>query len=96
MTIEKKRAFKEKLGKVGKAVWWALPEVLLFINIFILTILLLMGIAETAKEGTRSEMLAIENDYLKEEITWYKSLMADQNGVEIPTFPASAEDDSHE
>lgn len=96
MTIEKKQVFKENLRKVGKAVWSVLPDILFYISIICWSSLLVMGISESAKEEARTEMLTAENCYLKEEIEWYKTLLADENGVEIPALPASAEDDLHE
>ena len=91
MNIEKKQAIKTALKKVGKAIWSALPWVLMWIGLTCFFSLLFIS---ADKSGERSKQLAAleaENDMyesvnarLDEEIDWLRSLVEQYYQGETP------------
>lgn len=73
-----------------------LPEILMFISVFLLTFSLIFGAGESAKYETKAETLATENNYLKEEIKWYQTQLGDFPHDTAPSLPDAAEGGTHE
>ena len=91
MNIEKKQAIKTALKKVGKAIWSALPWVLMWIGLTCFFSLLFIS---ADKSGERSKQLAAlgaenamyesVNARLDEEIDWLRSLVEQYYQGEVP------------
>ena len=91
MNIEKKQAIKTALKKVGKAIWSALPWVLMWIGLTCFFSLLCIS---ADKSGERSKQLAAleaenamyeaVNARLDEEIDWLRSLIEQYYPGEVP------------
>ena len=91
MNIEKKQAIKTALKKVGKAIWSALPWVLMWIGLTCFFSLLFIS---ADKSGERSKQLAAleaenamyksVNARLDEEIDWLRSLVEQHCQGEVP------------
>ena len=91
MNIEKKQTIKTALKKVGKAIWSALPWVLMWIGLTCFFSLLFIS---ADKSGERSKQLAAleaenamyesANARLDEEIDWLRSLVEQYYQGEVP------------
>ena len=91
MNIEKKQTIKTALKKVGKAIWSALPWVLMWIGLTCFFSLLFIS---ADKSGERSKQLAAleaenamyesANARLDEEIDWLRSLVEQYYQEEVP------------
>ncbi len=91
MTDEKKQAVKSALKKVGKAVWSALPWVLMWIGLTCFFSLLLISADKSAERAKQLSALEAENAMyesvnarLDEEIDWLRSLVDQYYQGEVP------------
>lgn len=91
MTNEKKQAVKLALKKVGKAVWSALPWVLMWIGLTCFFSLLLISADKSAERAKQLAALEAENAMyesvnarLDEEIDWLRSLVEQYYQGEVP------------
>lgn len=91
MTNEKKQAVKSALKKVGKAVWSALPWVLMWIGMTCFFSLLLISADKSAERAKQLAALEAENAMhesvnarLDEEIDWLRSLVEQYYQEEVP------------
>ena len=91
MTNEKKQAVKSALKKVGKAVWSALPWVLMWIGLTCFFSLLLISVDKSSERAKQLAALEAENAMyesvnarLDEEIDWLRSLVEQYYQGEVP------------
>ena len=91
MTNEKKQAVKSALKKLGKAVWSALPWVLMWIGLTCFFSLLLISADKSAERAKQLAALEAENAMyesvnarLDEEIDWLRSLVEQYYQGEVP------------
>ncbi len=91
MTNEKKQAVKSTLKKVGKAVWSALPWVLMWIGLTCFFSLLLISVDKSVERAKQLAALEAENAMyesvnarLDEEIDWLRSLVEQYYQEEVP------------
>ena len=91
MTNEKKQAVKSALKKVGKAIWSALPWVLMWIGLTCFFSLLLISADKSAERAKQLAALEAENAMyesantrLDEEIDWLRSLVEQYYQGEVP------------
>lgn len=82
MTTEKKQAVKSALKKIGKAVWSALPWVLMWIGLTCLFSLLFISVDKSTERTKQLAALEAENaryesenTRLDEEVDWLRSLV---------------------
>lgn len=91
MTNEKKQAVKSALKKVGKAVWSALPWVLMWIGLTCFFSLLLISVDKSAERAKQLAALEAENAMyesvnarLDEEVDWLRTLVEQYYQGEVP------------
>ena len=91
MNIEKKQAIKTALKKVGKAIWSALPWVLMWIGLTCCFSLLFFCADKSAERSKKLTTLEAENAMyesvnarLDEEIDWLRSLVEQYYQGEVP------------
>jgi len=91
MNNEKKQAIKAVLKKIGKAVWSALPWVLMWIGLTCFFSLLLISADKSAERAKQLAVLEAENAMyesvnarLDEEIDWLRLLVEQYYQGEVP------------
>lgn len=82
MTTEKKQAVKSALKKIGKAIWSALPWVLMWIGLTCWFSLLFISVDKSTERTKQLAALEAENarcesenTHLDEEVDWLRSLV---------------------
>lgn len=91
MNTEKRQTIKTALKKVGKAVWSALPWVLMWIGLTCFFSLLFISVDQSAERSNQLAALEAENTMyesvnarLDEEIDWLRSLVEQYYQGEVP------------
>ena len=91
MNIEKKQAIKAVLKKIGKAVWSALPWVLMWFGLTCFFSLLLISANKSAERSkqlaaleAKNAMYESVNARLDEEIDWLRLLVEKYYQGEVP------------
>ena len=91
MNIEKRQTIKTALKKVGKAIWSALPWVLMWIGLTCFFSLLFISADKSAERSKQLAALEAENAMyesvnarLDEEIDWLRSLVEQYYQGEAP------------
>lgn len=76
-----------------KAVVSALPYILLYIGIYCLVFSLIFGLLTTVENEAKFEALASENEYLKNQIEWYQTQLADEPCEPVPAITDGGSDE---
>lgn len=69
-----------------KAVGKALPDILLYVGISCLVFSLVFGLITAVENDAKFEALATENEYLKGQIEWYQTQLADAPCEPVPAI----------
>lgn len=82
------REMKTKRGKkLISKIASALPWILLYLCIYCFTFAVIHGLTEGIKYEAKAEALAAENEYLKDEIEWFKEQLVQKTAVTDVTVP---------
>jgi len=84
MTNKKKQAIKATLKKVGKAIWDAIPWVLIWIGVTCWLSLVFILVDKAEEQETQIIELQSENKQLDEEVDWLRSLVKQYYQGEVP------------
>ena len=84
MTNEKKQAIKATLKKVGKAIWSAIPWLLIWIGVTCWFSLMFILVDKTEEQESQITTLQAENKQLDEEVDWLRSLVEQYYQGEVP------------
>lgn len=73
----KTRPGKKLISKIASV----LPWVLMYLCIYCFTFAVIHGLAEGIKYEAKAEALAAENEYLKNELEWFKAQLVQKTAV---------------
>jgi len=79
----KTRPGRKLISKIASA----LPWVLMYLCIYCFTFAVIHGLTEGIKYEAKAEALAAENEYLKDELEWFKEQLVQKTAVTDVAVP---------